>query len=309
METIITGTKQKQLQTRYGHNIVLLRLYLEEIIVRLTSIGRQLPLGNRQHPAWQAYGHYCAALLDASIMSDERGEWQDLQPWVGALAAGVPVPNYPYCTDLMALFSFAPLDPLHNALELVKACRQAGPPASETWSMLPLDAKDVRQHFRSAPVAPVLRLATVTLAKAPGEAPEPVSFLDDGRFRTALRIAYDGGSLKDYVLRHASNELWVRWLRDALLGIPLRDIVAEGRTFRAIKLLPKIMETAALPLGEHVYSVFSAIMNELWPPEAGRWISQAPRLVEANALIMQALNHASAYQGFEHLREVDLRLL
>lgn len=309
METIITGKKEKQFKTRYGQNLVLLRLYLEEAIVRFSCLGQQLGVSDCSAPAWRTYAHYTSALLDATIKSGVDGALLNLEPWVDTMAAGVPVPGYPYCTDLGAFFSYAPLDPLHNAHQLVKACCQAGDPPSGTASLLPLDAREVSRYFTSTPVAPVLRLTTVTLAKAPGETPEPVSFLDDGRFRTALRFAYDGGSLNDYLLRHASDEVWVRWLRDALLGIPLRDIEAGGRTFRANKMLPKIMERAALPLGEHVYSAFSAIMNELWPPEAGRWISQAPRLTEANTLIKQALNHASAYQGFEHLREVDLRLL
>jgi hypothetical protein len=147
------------------------------------------------------------------------------------------------------------------------------------------------------------------MAKSLGQPPKPVTTLDDGHFRTAIRIPFEGGCPEAYLRQHAHDELWIRWLRDALLGIPLRDVVSDGKVLPAAKLLPIIIARAALPLAEHVYPVFSAVMNQLWPPEAAKWLSQAPRLTEANGLIKQALAHASSYQGFEYLRQVDLRLL
>lgn len=309
METLITGVKEKQLNPPRGKNLVFQRLHLEDAIIRRTVLGQPLNVGDPSDPEWCAYANYLAALLDANIRSDASEELRALAPWVAALASGIPVPGYPYCTDLRVLFSFPSLDPTHNALALINTCRNTVTPPPNT-STQPSQIDAVTAHFDGHRPGAELRLRTIVAPRKTGAQPQPLTLLDDGCYQTALRLPLDKSEPpKAYLLCEAADELWIRWLRDSLIGLPPRSIECNGKILPAGKLLPQLIDAVALPDSEQVVAVFRAVMMELWPPQAAGWLVKAPRLRGADQLIRKVLSGAKGSAGFERLSEVTAHLL
>ena len=190
-----------------------------------------------------------------------------------ALAAGVALPECRYCTNFNDLFNGRALDPTGVTLMVVNAAMRHQPP--KLINTAPLNTWHVHQFVESTNPDSVLRLATIE--SQTNEHPM-LTCLDDGRFITVLRFHRDGEGLVDFLARRCRDELWIRWLRDSYMGIPLRDIDAGGQRLDAMQLLPRIMENAALPLAEHVGTVFQAVAEGLWPEEAAAMIAHAPRV-------------------------------
>ena len=190
-----------------------------------------------------------------------------------ALAAGVVLPECRYCTNLDELFDSTALDPTAVTLRVVNAAKRHQPP--KLINTAPLSTWHVHEFVESTNPGPVLSLATIETQT--DERPR-LTCLDDGRFITVMRFHRDNEDLVDFLARSCRDELWIRWLRDSYMGIPLRDIDAGGQRLDAMQLLPRIMENAALPLAEHVGTVFQAVAEGLWPEEAAAMIAHAPRV-------------------------------
>jgi hypothetical protein len=297
IESIVTGFVPFPVQTKFGCNLTQLRLYLEDRLLRYAAEGKRAQVGIRSDQCWCAWQHYLSGVIEdynKRFLEDTVAYPRVPDGAVDALASGWN-PNGPrpeLVPGKSFLDSWGTLDRTRGPV--LWAVRNHGLPPKN--SALP--AQFVADHFKSAAPGTVLCLKELSLqSNGLPKWPEPghkvkVSVLDDGQVKTQIYAAwFQHCSDLDQLISLIAPALWARWLRDSVLGTPLRDVEFKNETLNALGLLPKIMEKACPPREEHLHGIFSAVLHAQWPPVVLDILFELPQMKGQEEKVKYALQH------------------
>ena len=255
----------------YAKQLVVLRSFIEhKLLANVDTIWDY----ESDDPTWQAICRYYSLIIRAQVNTD--AVFSHLRPAMmsvgaGAIIAGLEYPTiWRMCIQSESLQSpfiaFAAgcqsLSPSIVMTMIADSVKAHGFPCS--GGRISLGLEGLRRHLGSTTPGAGLRLTTKMDAWV-----NTTLCLDDGQFVSGLCPSTEMSAANAIPeVDEVQKRLFARWLRDSVLGIGLRDVIAPdgGVSIKAVEKMAEMLQYMPLT-SENVYLILSAIADRIWDPE------------------------------------------